>query len=173
MSNNIILEPRFTPHQKTHLILSIGAPFIIIIIALLGIELNYRGYIFLFVIILVYAAVVCLAFTKRGLLKKDSVLYRGLFFKNILLIKKKINLTNKSKVSILKFKRSRKMAWFSVARPDLASGFNAFDINLLNDKHTQKELLISLSNIDTATKTINFLESKFDLKHEIYSPDFS
>jgi hypothetical protein len=173
MSNNIILEPRFTAHQKTHILFSIGAPIVLIIIILIGMNLNYKGYIILFLIILIYFSMICLAFSRRGLLKKGSDLYRGLYFKNILLLKKKINLTNKTKISILRFRRSQKMAWFSIARPDLATGFNAFDINLLNHKHTQRELLISFRNIDNANKAIDFLETNFDLKHEIYSPDFS
>ena len=172
MSNRILLENRFTTHQKLHLILSIGAPFILIIFTLARTNLNYIGYLVLFIFILIYTLIVCLAFTKRGLLKKGSDLYRGLYFAEKLILKKKINLNDKPKISILKFKRSQKMAWFSVAKPDLASEFNAFDINLLNDKHTKKEMLISLTNNETAKKTIDFLSSNFDLQYEIYSPDF-
>lgn len=173
MSDSIILESRFTTHQKTHIILSIGAPFIIMIVLLLKMNLNQRGYIALFIFILIYSLMVCLAFTKRGILKEGSNLYRGLYFKNKRILKKKIGITDKSKISILKFKRSQKMAWFSVARPDLGSEFNAYDITLLNDKHTQKERLVSLSNNDIAEKTIEFLEAHFNLTYEIYSPDFS
>lgn len=173
MSNNIILESRFTSHQKIHITLIIGAPFILIIVALLRMDLNYIGYIVLLLFVLIYSMMICLAFTKRGLLKKNSELYRGLYFKNTLLLKKKINLEDKTKVSVLKFKKSQKMAWFSVAQPDMASDFNAFDITLLNDKHTDKDALVSLSCEELAKKAIEFLEAKFNLAYEIYSPDFS
>ena len=172
MTSKIILESRFTTHQKIHIILYLGAPFIITIFSLARLDLNFIGYLFLLILILIYSVMVCIALTKRGLLKQGSDLYRGLFFIDKLILKKKIDLTNKPKVSILKFKKSQKLAWFSAARPDLAFDFNAFDINLLNDKHTQKEMLVSLSNNDIAKKTIDFLNTNFDLKYEIYSPNF-
>jgi hypothetical protein len=136
-------------------------------------DLNSKGYLILLIFILIYTAMVCLAFTKRGLLKQNSDLYRGLYFMNKLILKKKISLNDKSKVAILKFKRNQKLAWFSAAQPDMASEFNAFDITLLNNKHTQKEILVSLSNEAICKATIDYLESEFNLKHEIYSPDFS
>ena len=173
MPKNLILESRFTSHQKIHITLSIGAPFIIIIFFLLRMDLNSKGYLILLIFILIYTSMVCLAFTKRGLLKQNSDLYRGLFFMNKLILKKKINLSDKTKVAILKFKRNQKMAWFSAAQPDMALEFNAFDVTLLNNKHTQKEMLISLSNEAICKTTIEYLESEFNLKHEIYSPDFS
>jgi len=173
MSNNIILESRFTTHQKTHLILSIGAPFILVIFLLIRLDLTYLGSLVLLLFIISYSAIICLAFTKTGLLKKRDKLYRGLYFAKKLILKKKIDLTNKSKVSILKFKRNQKMAWFSAAKPDLALEYNAFDVTLLNGKHTQKKMLVSLSNKDISKKTVEYLETNFSMKFEIYSPDFS
>lgn len=173
MANSIILQSRYTTHQKIHMVLVLGAPFILIIVSLLGIDLNYIGYMVLLFFMLMYTVLICFAFTKRGLLKKDNQLYRCLYFKNKLIKKNKINLTAKPKVTILRFKRSQKMAWFSAAKPDLASEFNAFDITLLNDKHTKKEMLITLTNDDISKKTITYLEENFNLKHEVYSPDFS
>jgi len=173
MIKTLILESRFTTHQKTHIILSIGAPFIIIIFLLLRTNLNSIGYLILLIFILIYTTIVCLAFTKRGLLKQNSDLFRGLFFMNKLILKKKIILNNKTKVAILKFKKNQKMAWFSDAKPDMATEFNTYDITLLNNKHTQKEMLVSLSNEAICNTTIDYLEREFNLKHEIYSPDFS
>ncbi|QKX03481.1 hypothetical protein HN014_00625 [Aquimarina sp. TRL1] len=174
MTNEIVLESRFTIHQKIHIILSIGAPFIIIIFLLIvNMPLNFLGYLVLLGFMSLYTLLVCLALTKRGLLKVNDNLYRGLYFRKKLILKKKIDLTHKTKVSILKFKRSQKMAWFTVANPDLSTVFNSFDVTLLNDKHTIKDPLVSLNSNDLAEKSIEFLEQNFDLKFEIYSPDFS
>ncbi|MBU2995314.1 hypothetical protein KO500_02670 [Cellulophaga baltica] len=171
-AKKLVLESRFKTHQKIHLILTIGAPFIFIIFSLITMGLNAIGNFILLVFILMYVLLVCLAFTKRGLLSLNSELYRGLFFSDKLILKKKIDLNNKTDVAILKFKRSQKMAWFSVAKPDLASDFNAFDITLLNKKYTQKEMLVSLSNEAICKIAINFLEKEFGLQHEVYSPNF-
>ena len=113
MTNKIILERRFTIHQKTHIILSLGSPFIVIILVLIvNLPLNLLGYLMLIGIIIAYTLLVCFASTKRGLLK-------------------------------------------------------------VNDKHTKKDTLVSLVNKNLAQKSIEFLEQNFDLKYEIYSPDFS
>ncbi|MDB4180976.1 hypothetical protein N9611_01855 [Flavobacteriaceae bacterium] len=136
-------------------------------------DLNYLGALTLLMFIISYATIVCIAFTKIGLLKKEDKLYRGLYFEKKLILKKKIDVTNKSKVSILKFKRNQKMAWFSAAKPDLSLEYNAFDITLLNDKHTQKETLISLSNKGISKKAVEYLVTNFSMICEIYSPDFS
>jgi len=173
MNTKLILESRFTTHQKTHIILSIGAPFLFVIFILIkNMPLNLIGNLILLVFLIFYALLVCIAFTKRGLLKYNENLYRGVYFKGKLLIKKKIDLTNKVSVAILKFKRSQKMAWFSVAKPDLSSKFNNFDITLLNQKHTNKDHLLTLFNEEHAKKAIDFLEKNFSLKYEVYSPDF-
>lgn len=173
MKKEIILESRFTTHQKIHMTLYIGGPLIFIIFSMMRTYLNNMGLFILLMFILIYLSLMCLAFTKRGLLKKEDKLYRGLYFFRKLILKKKIDLTDKPKVSILKFNRRQKMGWFSAARPDLSLAFNALDINLLNEKHTRRETLISLTNDEKATEAINFLENEFNLIHERYSPDFS
>ena len=173
MDDKIILEYRFSSHQKTHIIFFIGSPLILIIYSLMKINLNNVGLSVLFLLIVIYLSLVCLAFTRRGLLKKGSELHRGLFFFKKLILKKKIDLTNKSKIAILKFNKTQKMGWFSAARPDLSLGFSSLDINLLNKKHTKRETLISLTDNEKATRAVEFLEAKFELKNEKYSPDFS
>lgn len=171
-TDKIILEDRFTTHQKISLLLYIGAPFIISIFGLARIDLNYKGYLMLVLLILVYGLIICLSFTKRGFINYNSDLYRGLFFKDKLILKKRIDLTDRSKISILKFRKSQKLAFFSAARPDLATEFNSFDINILNDRHTKREKIMSLKNKMNAENTIEFLTLNFNLKNEIYSPDF-
>ena len=171
-ASKIILENRFTTHQKISLLLYIGAPFLISIISLAKINLNYKGYIMLLLLILIYGFLICLSVTKRGFIKYNSNLYRGLFFKDNLVLKKRIDLKNKPKVSILKFKKSQKLAFFSAARPDLATEFNSFEINILNERHTKREEIIILKDKVNAEKAIKFLTLHFDLTHEIYSPNF-
>lgn len=77
------------------------------------------------------------------------------------------------KVSVLKFRRKQKFAFFTSANPDLSQRFNFFDICLLNEKHTRRQTVISLKNEENAQKAIGFLTANFNLKFEVYSPDFS
>ena len=172
--DKIILEERFTTHQKISLILYIGAPFIVSIfyLSISIIDLNIKGYLMLTILILIYGFIILLSFSKKGFLKIKSNLYRGLFFRDKLIFRKRIDLKDRPKISILKFRKTQKLAFFSAARPDLATEFNSFEINILNDKHTKREEIVTLRNIRNAENTIDFLELNFDLKNEIFSPDF-
>ncbi len=145
--NRIILESRFIRHQKTHLILVTGLPVLLLIIKLTDIGFDFKDYVQLIVLFFVFTLVIISMFFKRGFLKKKSELYRGLYCFGKLILKKKISLNNKDQVSILKFRKTQKMAWFSNANPDLALTFQKSDVTLLNEKHTKREMLISLVKI--------------------------
>ncbi|EDM44797.1 hypothetical protein SCB49_14535 [unidentified eubacterium SCB49] len=169
----IILEDRFTSHQKITFLIFIGAPFLIGIFSLSVLSnLNYKGFLMLFVLGMIYLFLISIAFLKRGFIKLNSKLYLGSFFLGKLLFKKEIDISNTPKIAILKFKKSQKFAWFSVAKPDLADAFDTFEINILNDKHTKRHPIIFLKNKGNVAPTIDFLTSNFDLKNEVYSPDF-
>lgn len=174
--DKIILEDRFTTHQKITFLLFIGAPFVIGIVALLRMglksNLNYKGYLALIIFLIIYSLLISIAFLKRGFVKINSNLYRGSFFRQKLIFKKRIDISKTPKVAVLKFKKSQKLAWFSAAKPDLATEFNSFEINILNDKHTKRESIIDIKKKDSVERTIYFLTTNFDLKSEVFSPDF-
>lgn len=85
--DNIILEDRFTTHQKITILLYMGAPFIILIVKLIMecADLSYFGFLVLVVLSIIYSIMVCISFTKRGFVKVKSNLYRGLFFRQKLI----------------------------------------------------------------------------------------
>lgn len=172
MTNKLIIKPKFTLHQKIHLIIFVGSIPIIIIVEMLRINLNLLGYFTLLFFILIYFVIFSFAFSKIGFLKLHENLYRGLFVYGKLLFKKKIDLKNRNKIATLKFKRYRKLAFISRAKPDLSEKFNSFEINLLNEKHTERDLIIILENEIDSRKLISFLESNFTLKHENFNPNF-
>ncbi|TYP70375.1 hypothetical protein [Aquimarina intermedia] len=169
----VILEDRFTTHQKITFLLYIGAPFIIGIVTMLKTNLTSIGFLVLLLFIAIYTFLVSVAFLKRGFVKIDSQLYRGSFVRGRLFFKTKIDISRSPKVSVLKFKKNQKFSWFSMAKPDLATDFNAFEINILNERHTKREAILSLKNKNNIERTINFLTSNFDLKSEVYSPNFN
>ncbi len=172
----IVLEDRFTTHQKITFLLYIGAPFIIGIFTLmrmsLNSNLNYKGYLILIILLVIYLFLILIAFLKRGFVKINSKLYKSSFFRGKLIFKKEIDISKTPKIAILQFKKSQKLAWFSIAKPDLATEFNTFEINFLNDKHTKRERILDLKNKDNVEPVIAFLTTNFDLKNEVYSPDF-
>ncbi|WP_075343498.1 hypothetical protein [Tenacibaculum agarivorans] len=180
MRNEIILERKLTAHQKTHVAIVLGVPIIIVIIKLLnnhferhGIEDIFRIFTRLVPLVIALFSVIMILFLKSVLLKKGNSLYSGTYIFGKLLFKKKVNLTNKTKLATLKLNKRQKMAWFSIANPDQGLSYYKNDITLLNDKHTRKILLVSLSDEVLAQKAVTFLEKNFDLIHEVYSPDFS
>lgn len=173
MKTEIILESKFTSHQKTHILMVFGLPIILVIVKLISLGLDVKNSILTLLFVCLFLVSVSVTFLKSGLLKEQNSLYRGIYFLGKLIFKKKVSLEDKNKVTILKFKKSQKMAWFSAANPDLTLTFYRSDITLLNDKHTRKEMLVSLDNEHLTNEVLNFLEINFGLKHEVYSPDFS
>jgi len=170
--DRIILEDRFTLHQKLIMLVCVGGPLFLMIITFLKLNLNLSGYLMLLVLVSLFAFLICIAFLKRGFIKIKSGLYRGSFFLNRLIFKKNISLKDRPKAAILKFKKSQKFAFFSAARPDLASGFNAFDIYLLNENHTKRYFVLSLKKESRAIDSMQFLTTNFNIESEVFSPRF-
>lgn len=123
--------------------------------------------------LIVFLLLLLLTISKKGLVKDNHQLYKGLFIFNTLVFKKRVDLKNRTCFSILKFRKSQKYAFFSAANPDAAHSFNTFDVYLLNKKHTEKDLLISLKKEKNSKLATDFIASFRDFKYEIYSPDFS
>ncbi|PZD78660.1 hypothetical protein [Mesonia sp. K7] len=76
----IILEDRFTTHQKLMILFCVGAPFLLMTVTVLGFNLNFKGYLFLVFLIIACVFIFCITFLKKGFIKIKSDLYRGSFF---------------------------------------------------------------------------------------------
>lgn len=169
---SIILEYRFNNHQKVILSL-LPALLIFLIFEMSSVSLNTKGFLFVFLCSLLIIFLIGRVFSSRGLIAKNNKLYIGVFYFKVLFFKKQIDLKEWTKISILKFNRRQKFAFFTSANPDLAERFNAFDVCLLNNKHTKRLKLISLKKEVNSQNAIRFLNTNFSLKYETYSPDFS
>ena len=82
-------------------------------------------------------------------------------------------MNNRPVVSILKFKKSQKFAFFSAAKPDLSEEFNSFQLFVLTDNHIKRDSVMYFKKEENAQKAIQFLTSDFPLRHEVFSPNFS
>ncbi len=168
----LILESQFDSNYKLYIyiffLFALGMPFIVImktyglirIVAIIG-----------FIAILFLG--VSIWFMKKGFMKNSHGLHIGYFSWGKLVFTEHIRLLNKPKVTILKFRKRERAGFVSIANPEFSQAFNAFDIYLLNEKHTVKKQVISFKSEKNAQLALNFLTSNSKLKHEIYSPDFS
>tara|TARA_R110002072_G_scaffold22666_4_gene79638 strand:- start:10070 stop:10501 length:432 start_codon:yes stop_codon:yes gene_type:complete len=142
-------------------------------IEMLSISLNFKGYLFVFLCAFLFIFLIGKIFSRRGLIAKNNELFIGVFYFKVLFFKKRIDLSKWSKISLLKFNKRQKLAFFTSANPDLSEQYNSFDVCLLNEKHTRRLVLISLKNEENTQIVIRFLSENFSLKYETYSPDFS
>ncbi len=111
-------------------------------------------------------------FSKKGLIIEDKRLFNGYFFLNYLLIKRNIDLSDKSAVSILRLRKSQNLPSVGIVYPSSSHSFYRFEVYLLNIKHTIKKELINFKKEKNAEKTIDFLTNNLNLKFEKYNPRF-
>ena len=166
------LEASFNLHQKM-ILLGVSLLPGWFVVELSGRYLGLTGYLFLIFFLSLFFYLVSLAFSKKGLVKKGHKLYKAKIFNGVTLSKRKVDLTDRPVVSILKFRKSQKMIWFSIAKPDLAQSFNSFEVFVLNERHIKRDSVMYFESEENANKAVDFLTTGFPLKHEIFSPNFS
>ena len=110
---------------------------------------------------------------KKGLYSADNAVYFGFFSWGKLIYKYRINLEMAKAISILKFKRRERGAYLSIANPEYSSAYNSFEVYALNERHTERKIIIPLKKEEYAKKALEFLAQHTFLREEIYSPDFS
>lgn len=170
--HQIVLEYNFDLHQKIHL--SFYAAFCLLaILELRNLPVDLVSGLYFLFFFAVFLLFVMLIFSRKGFVIKKNRLYRTSFFSGIPLHKQRVELQARPVISILKFKKKQKLIFFSIARPNLSHGFNAFDIYLLNERHTRKNKLLSLKKEVMAIEAANFLIAHTSLKKEAYSPQFA
>ena len=169
MEEKLPLETSYNLHQKM-ILLGVSLFPGWFIVELSGRNLSINGGLLLMFFLLLFFYVVSLAFSHKGLVKKGDKLYKAKIFNGVTLSKRRVDLTERPVVSILRFKKSQKMIWFSIAKPDLGKMFNSFEVFVLNESHTKRELVIYFTSEENANKAVEFLTSGFPLKHEIFSP---
>ncbi|MFD1095594.1 hypothetical protein [Salegentibacter chungangensis] len=169
---NLILEPSFNLQQQI-IILGISLIPLMFIIALIEAKLNWKGYLTFTFVLLLFSYLFALAFSKKGMIKKGNKLYKAKFFRGHTLFRQKVDLSDRPVVSILKFKKSQKLAFFSAARPDLSESFNSFEIFVLNENHFKRDSVMYFEEEDSAKKAVEFLTTDFPLRHEVFSPNLA
>lgn len=169
--SHIILEDRFTTHQKIVFFIFLELPLINFLASFLK---DFSALNFLFIILLGLLTLSVLGFSliKLGFIEDHGKLYLGNFLFGKLIFKEKVKLKNKPKLCILKFKKRQRLGFMSSAKPNMCEEFECFDVNILNENHTKRNNIISLKKETNSQKAVNFLTSKLHLKHEIYHPNF-
>ncbi|RKS42523.1 hypothetical protein BC962_3248 [Gillisia mitskevichiae] len=171
ISEKLILETSFSIHQKIILIV-FSLPFLLFIIAILEVDLNWKGYIIFLLALLFFWAFISLAFSKKGMIKNGGKLYKAKFFQGYTIFKRKVDLNDRPVVSILKSKKRQKFAFFSAAKPDLSESFNTFEIFVLNKNHFKRDSIMYFKNENNAKEAIEFMTKDFPLRHELFNPNY-
>ena len=169
---HLILENVFPSHQKVHLYVLFLIPvggFVAASIEHSGV--NQLWFIIASIVSLFLAA--SIIFSKKGFAKRKNGIVHAYYCWGKYVGNDKIEFNDRPVVTILKFKRRQKTGFISAANPDLSVSYNAFDIYLLNTKHTKKDKIMSLKSYEKAQEAIRFLTKYSSLKFELYSPDFN
>lgn len=166
------LEASFNLHQKM-IIMGLSLLPAMFVVELSGRNMNWKGYLILVIFLSLFFYLISLAFSRKGLIKKDQKLYKAKIFNGVTLYQNRVDLTDRPVVSILKFRKSQKLIWFSMAKPDLGKTFNSFEVFVLNQRHIKRDSVMFFQNEETAKKAIEFLTTDFPLRHELFSPNFA
>ncbi|MGY5847390.1 hypothetical protein ACW6QP_08210 [Salegentibacter sp. HM20] len=169
-SEKLPLEQSFNFQQKI-ILLGIALIPLLFIVAMIKIQLNWKGYLLYIFSLLLLTYLISLAFSKKGIIKKEDNIYKAKFFQDFTLFKSKVDLTDRPVASILKFRKSQKLAFFSVAQPDLSESFNSFVIFVLNKTHYKRDAIMYFKKETSAKKALDFITQDFPLRQEIFSPD--
>lgn len=122
--------------------------------------------------LIISIALLTLLLAKKGVLIIDDKIYRAQYIFGYLLLKKRIDFSDITDISILRYDGQVKYNFFSAAKPDLDYQVEINKIYLLNEKHTIKRLLISTLNNDLAEKGVEKIKSHFKLRYKLYNPRF-
>lgn len=172
MIKKVILEYNLNLVQKIHLTI-----ILILVVGLYVLSKNYLHdivcFFATFFIIIFIFGLVSLVISKKGLLIKNNMLFKAYFTFNYLILKKRIDLDGKSTVSVLNLRKKHNLPSVSIVYPSSNNSFIRFYVYLLNESHTRKDEVIDLKNENNAKQVVDFLTGNFQLKYEIYSPDFN
>ena len=169
--SHLILEDRFTTHQKIVFFIFLELPAINFIASLFK-NISILNSILILLICSFVLGALGFSLLKLGFIEDHGKLYLGNFLFGKLIFKEKIKLKNKPKLCVLKFKKRQRLGFMSTAKPNMCEEFECFDVNILNENHTKRDNIISLKKETNSQKAIKFLTSNFPLKYEIYHPNF-
>ncbi len=163
------LEAAYNLHQKMILV---GVSLIpaLFVIELTGRSLGLIGYLMLMFFLSLFFYLISLAFSKKGLVKKDHKLYKAKIFNGVTLSKRRVSFVDRPVVSILTFRKRQKLIWFSVAKPDIDKSFNSFEVFVLNESHVKRDSVIYFENEENALAAVEFIKADFPVTYEIFSP---
>lgn len=173
----LILKSALTSHQKFILFMLFIATFLIgsdYVMAFLlgqftGITLNLADYISLLMFPVSLFALLHLL-SKNGFVIKNGQLRTAKFVFGQSWTSKKVDLTDKTDISILKFKGVQKFTFAVVANPN--QGYEVYNnkIYLLNSNHSVKDLLYTTKDEAAAEKAIGFINETCNLNFSDYNP---
>lgn len=119
---------------------------------------------------IIFLILIVLAFSKKGFIFTGQSLFKAYFFNKKLLFKKKIEIKDKSIVTLLTSSANQKLSFSILDNIDTVPNFSLFKIHLLNKGHTKKDLILSLKNKEKAKNALDFLTTNLKFNYEKYNP---
>ena len=173
----LILNSALTAHQKFVLSLLFLVTFFIgsiyVLSFLLGhfrdtvlYEGDYVG--FLMFPVSLYALLHLLS--KNGFVIKNNELRTAKFIFKTPWKGKKVDLSDKTDISILKYKGAQRFTFAVVANPNQTYEVYNNRIYLLNSNHSVKDLIFTTKDASSAEKAVSFLNENFGLNFSNYNP---
>lgn len=175
----IILEDTFDFKQKAIFIILFSIP-ILFLIGLVNNADNLFGNkkLILITLILCFSLLLILfflsiIFSKKGFLIRNNSLFLSYTFLGRNIYSKSLSLNEKTAFTFFKQNIIQKNTYLSAGGADLSYKDISFTLVLLDKNHTKKKQIITLNSIKNIDKLKLFFESFTNLKHEVYSPNFS
>ncbi|MCE4564853.1 hypothetical protein INQ51_11090 [Maribellus sp. CM-23] len=162
----VILEYNFSFHQKNILALCIGMPIVIAFIFIITGNINAKEFFLLVILFILFLIFISITFLKVGLTKIKTDLWKGYFFWSRLILKQKIDISKASKIVALKSRKYQKLAWISDVKPDSGTEYYSYNLYILNDSYTKRDVIMELKKKANVEKAIDFLTKNFDLRYE-------
>ncbi|MEP2990924.1 MAG: hypothetical protein ABJM06_08475 [Gilvibacter sp.] len=166
----IVLENRYRAHQRVVLISLSVISFLFVINSVNDTgDLTGPWVTGFFLILSVYLA--CLAFAKKGLLRRGEKLYKTISFGKVLLFKTNVPFQNRKVISVLNFGKRYRFSFIPSGGESKGESELVYELFLLSDDHMQRDPIIYLDQDEKSDLAVNFLTKNFELRYEDFSPE--
>jgi len=165
ISNQIVLRYKFDFFKRTSLLLFSLIPLLLIVQLLLN-SVNFLGALVVLFFLVFFVAILSLSFLKKGLVHINEELYKAYFIFGTRIFKYKIDLTDRTVVSILKNYTAKKM--ILKGGSSQSSKIRNYEVNVLNEKQTKRDVLFLFKKETEANKAVKFIKEHTSLKVKVH-----
>ncbi|MDC7997698.1 hypothetical protein [Gilvibacter sediminis] len=165
----IVLENRYRANHRVVLI-SFAVISFLFVINSINEAGDLTGPLVTVFFLILSAYLACLAFAKKGLLRKGDKLYRTLSLGRVLLFKTFVPFQNRKVISALNLSKRYRFSFVPSGGESSGESENVKELFLLSDDHMQRDSIIYLDKETNCDLAVRFLTENFDLHYEDFRP---